>query len=223
MQILKQVNIKDCIFLDIETVRAESTYDTTKEDLVLNWKYKMRNEVDPNFEELYLNKAPLYAEFGKICCISVGMEIEGEFKKFSFAKVDEKELLMQFVTWIDRKFSQNNNTKVIGHTHKAFDIPFIMRRCIVHELSIPTICDTAHMKPWEQNFLIDIAELWKSTSYASTNLTNICYALGIESPKIDIDGGQVSDYYFNGKIEEIKKYCEKDVEKTYEIFLRLKN
>jgi predicted PolB exonuclease-like 3'-5' exonuclease len=49
----------------------------------------------------------------------------------------------------------------------------------------------------------------------------MCYELGVESPKDKINGGDVNTYFWNGKLEEIKEYCEKDVKACIEAAKRI--
>ena len=45
----------------------------------------------------------------------------------------------------------------------------------------------------------------------------MCYELGIESPKDNMNGGDVHDAYWEGRVEEVKIYCEKDVKASIRV------
>ena len=64
------------LFLDIETVSQYATFTEVPEDWASLWRRKaenmMRDKPAPTAEELY-ERAAIYAEFGKIICISCGV------------------------------------------------------------------------------------------------------------------------------------------------------
>lgn len=92
---------------------------------------------------------------------------------------------------------------------------------MVNELDLPTILDLNGKKPWEVNHL-DTLELWKFGDRKSfTSLDLLCRVMGIETPKDDISGEQVSRVYRDDKdLPRIKKYCEKDVVATAKLLLK---
>jgi hypothetical protein len=45
----------------------------------------------------------------------------------------------------------------------------------------------------------------------------MCYELGIESPKDNMNGSDVHDAYWEGRVEEVKIYCEKDVKASIRV------
>src|SRR3972149_6447196 len=103
---LDKIRIENILFLDIETVPAFSEYSELPNHLQKLWdlkarslsRYHIRFEKDAEEyenktpEELY-ERAGIYAEFGKIICISAGYIKAGyEFRTTSFYGDDEKEL-----------------------------------------------------------------------------------------------------------------------------------
>jgi len=82
---LYNTNIDKVIFLDIETVPAYSNYEEVPERFKYLWGKKAKTlirEDDETPESIY-DKAGIYAEFGKIVCISIGIvhTIEGGKKR----------------------------------------------------------------------------------------------------------------------------------------------
>ena len=179
----------------------------------------------PTADSLY-PRAGIYAEFGKIICISVGYLVqEGtahHLRKKSFYGDDERVLLEEFAELLNKHFSKPDS-RLCAHNGKEFDFPWLSRRMIINNIPLPAILDTAGRKPWEVNHL-DTMEMWKFGDYKSyTPLNLLTYILGIPSPKDDIDGSQVySVYYHERDLPRIVKYCEKDVEALVKVFLRLK-
>ena len=68
-----KIDFKKILFLDIETVPEVENYadlSETKQELFnLKTQYQRKEEITP--DEFY-NRAGIWAEFGKIICISVG-------------------------------------------------------------------------------------------------------------------------------------------------------
>jgi len=215
MKALTQLNLDNVVFIDIETVRAEK--ELTKDSPFYEaWDYKMKYGRDPiggaDHAASFKEQASLYAEFGKIIVITIGKIQDGVLKLKSYANHDEKALLTEFCTTLNAMIGKNKNTVLCGHAVKGFDIPWMMRRCIVHQIELPSLLDTGHLKPWETT-AVDTMDLWKGTAFNGASLTAIAACLGIPNPKDDISGYQTSETYYNEPegLDRIRKYCEKDV------------
>ena len=224
---LTNIRPEDILFLDIETVPAASSYKMLDQSSQVLWEKKsrqFRNEVQ-SAEDVY-ERAGIYAEFGKIICISVGLIKDKEpfsFRLKSFFGDDEKALLSEFSSMLN-KFSKNREALLCAHNGKEFDFPYIARRMIINSLIIPDILDNAGRKPWEVK-LLDTLDLWKFGDYKSyTSLDLLTTTLKIPSPKDDIDGSMVAGIYHNEHdIRRIAKYCEKDVLAVARVLFRFKN
>lgn len=222
------------MFLDIETVPQKRTLDELPDNLAHLWEEKfislqkffsdkLGEDVTPG--EAYSNSAGIYAEYGKIVCISVGFIYykEGEmfFRTKSFAGDDEPTILRDFAQLINDSWNTSAHL-FCGHNIKEFDIPYICRRMVVNQVVIPAILNVAGKKPWETSFL-DTMELWKfgdKKSYTSLKLLTAIF--GIPTPKDDIDGSQVAQVYYQERdIQRIAVYCQKDVLATAQVFLRM--
>jgi hypothetical protein len=222
--------LKNVLVLDIETVSAYPDYRDQSVDMQEHWNRKssfLRNEDERSTDELYFDRAAIYAEFGKIIVIGLGLFFnEGDTTKLkvkSLANNDERQLLTDFVQVL-RKFDQDN-LKLCGHNGKEFDFPYICRRLIVHGIDIPWALDLGGKKPWEVNH-IDTMELWKFGDRKSfTSLKLLTDLLQIPSSKSDLDGSKVNDTYYNEKhgLKKIENYCKGDVVATAQLYLRLNN
>ncbi|MBL0340192.1 MAG: 3'-5' exonuclease [Bacteroidetes bacterium] len=220
--------MKNILFLDIETVPQFPTFNECPDDLKSLWEHKAINlkKSDSDTASDIYNRAGIYAEFGKIICISVGFIIEDvnglELKIKSFCGHTEKDLLVEFAALLNKYYSKSES-KLCAHNGREFDFPYIARRMIINNVQLPVILDTAGKKPWEVNHL-DTMEMWKFGDFKSyTPLTLLAYSLGIPSPKDDIDGSMVwSVYWKDNNLERIKTYCEKDVEALTNVYLRMK-
>lgn len=230
MKALKQVNLNNVVFIDIETVRIQDTIEPGT-PLMDSWEYKMRysREANDKFDEdlvkSYQEKAALYAEFAKIVCITIG-KVQGETLKLkSYYGHDEKALLTEFCDVITGLVAANPKIQLCGHAIKGFDIPFIMKRCLVNRIDVPDLLDVADVKPWLMTAL-DTLELWKGTGFYGSSLINISVALGLESPKQDMQGSETSNVYYaegDAGLARIASYCEKDVLAVCNIVRYLRN
>jgi uncharacterized protein YprB with RNaseH-like and TPR domain len=223
-----EIKIENILFLDIETVPQQPEYNQLTEKAKEFWDKKASSltKESQTPEELY-GKAGIYAEFGRIICISVGIVIHREvglgFRVKSFYGHDEKELLTNFATMLTR-FTAKSQTYLCAHNGKEFDFPYISRRMLINGVNLPKCLQTAGMKPWEVSFL-DTLELWKFGDYKHyTSLNLLAYIFDIPTPKDDIDGSQVADVYYNEQnLERIVTYCEKDVLTVAQLLLRYRN
>lgn len=225
MKILKALDLNDVVFIDIETVAAVEKLEQGTA-LWDSWDYKMKHGRDPLGEaddpsKLFADKAALYPEYGKIVCITIGKIKEGSLRVKSYSGHDEKEILEQFCTALTNITASNGKTVLCGHAIKGFDIPWLMRRCIVNQVPLPLLLDTAHLKPWETT-AIDTMDLWKGTGFNGGSLIAIAVALGLHNPKDDIEGFETTGVYYNEKegLQRIVKYCEKDVLTVANIVLK---
>lgn len=225
---LKEVKLEDILFLDIETVPQYPAYSNMPDDLKQFWDKKASLLAKEKEEaESIFNKSGIYAEFGKIICISAGFVVQKEGTKYfrvkSFYGDDEKAILSGFAVMLSR-FGAKPKANLCAHNGKEFDFPYISRRMLINGIEIPELLDVAGKKPWEVKFL-DTMELWKFGDYKNyTSLNLLANIFGIPSPKDDIDGSQVADVYYKQRdIERIVKYCEKDALTVAQIFLRYKN
>jgi 3'-5' exonuclease len=211
---LHHLNLRNILFLDIETVPQYGKYHEMPEHFVDLWEKKCstfkRDTEDP--PELVYKRAGIYAEFGKIICISCGFFGNGNtFRIKSFYGHDEAILLKEFSSMLEKSFSTPDKL-LCAHNGKEFDFPYICRRLLVNLLPLPPILQIAGKKPWEIGH-IDTMELWKFGDFKSFTSLNLLAAIfGIPTPKDDIDGSMVGDVYWqSGDLERIVTYCQKDV------------
>ncbi|MCX6333481.1 MAG: 3'-5' exonuclease [Bacteroidia bacterium] len=222
------MKIEDVLFLDIETVPQAASADLLDEPIQVLWdkKSKLFRSPEQSAGEAY-ERAGIYAEFGRIICISVGYIKEKNpfsFRLKSFYNEDEKALLAEFTGMLSKFCTTRKEALLCAHNGKEFDFPYIARRMIINSLVIPEIIDNAGKKPWEVK-LLDTMDLWKFGDYKNyTSLDLLTSILGIPSPKDDIDGSMVAKVYYEEKdLHRIIKYCEKDVLAIARILLRFMN
>jgi 3'-5' exonuclease len=213
------------LFLDIETVPLYESFDQLpdieKEYFEAKTKYQRGETLTKDFYE----RAGIWAEFGKIVCISVGyFHFNKDIRQMRIKSFigEEKQLLKDFCNLLNNHFDAPHFL-LCGHNAKEFDFPYISRRLIINGLPLPNKLNLFGKKPWEISH-IDTLELWKFGDYKHyTSLKLMAHVLGIPSPKDDIDGSQVAHvFYKENDIDRILIYCQKDVVTTAQVFLRLR-
>ena len=221
---LKNINYSKILFFDIETVPQTFDYSELDEKGQGLWDRKTRfiqQREDLNAEEVY-EKAGIYAEFGKVVCISLGfvLQKEGEtqIRIKSIANEDEIVLLQEFLDLLNSYYN-SPDFLFCAHNGKEFDIPFLCRRILINNLKIPYMLNVSGKKPWEIKHL-DTMELWKFGDYKNyTSLDLLTYIFKIPTPKDDMDGSQVAKVFYQDKdLDRIIHYCEKDVVATIQLF-----
>lgn len=224
---IKRIKLEHILFLDIETVPQFADYDSLENPTKLLWEAKTKYQRKEAFtpKEFY-DRAGIWAEFGKIICISVGYFKQKEdprnFRVTSFYG-EEADILKDFKNLLQTHFNKSNHL-LCAHNGKEFDFPYIARRMVILGIDLPEKLNLFGKKPWEVPHL-DTLELWKFGDYKTfTSLSLMAHVLGIPSPKNDISGEQVRDVFYKEKdIDRIVAYCEKDTVTVAQIILKLRN
>ena len=224
---IKRLKLEHILFLDIETVPQFADYDSLDNPTKLLWEAKTKYQRKETFtpKEFY-DRAGIWAEFGKIICISVGYFKQKEdpinFIVTSFYG-EEGDILKDFKNLLETHFNKSNHL-LCAHNGKEFDFPYIARRMVILGIDLPEKLNLFGKKPWEVPHL-DTLELWKFGDYKTfTSLSLMAHVLGIQSPKDDISGEQVRDVFYKEKdINRIVAYCEKDTVTVAQIILKLRN
>lgn len=223
---IHKINLENILFLDIETVPEKESFDQLDSNMKELWEQKSAYQRKDGFsaEEFY-ERAGIWAEFGKIICISVGyFHLKGDKKSFRTTTFhgEESKLLKAFKNLLVDHFGAPKNL-LCGHNAKEFDFPYIARRMIIKGIALPEKLNLFGKKPWEIPHL-DTMDLWKFGDYKHfTSLKLMANILGIPSPKQDIDGSMVRSVYYEDKdIDRIIAYCELDVVTTAQVFLKLR-
>lgn len=221
--------IRDILFLDIETVAITDNYDTLSERLKVQWSRKanfLRKDDNQTDEELFLQRAGIYAEFGKIVCIGVGKLFNTEsgelgLKTKAYYGSDEKKLLLEFKAMLDRLDAAS--LKLCAHNGREFDFPYLCRRMLINEIGLPQVLNLSGKKTWEIPHL-DTMEMWKFGDYKHyTSLDLLAAIFNVPSSKGDIDGSQVNEVYYKDKdLVKIKEYCIRDVVVLSQLYLKMK-
>lgn len=206
------LNIDKILFLDIETVPMVPEYDMLSEKFMKLWDRKaqfLARSPEDTPDKIF-GRAGIYAEFGKIVCISVGYFYNRDFRMKSFYGDDELVLLKEFADLLNRYYKHKDQL-LCAHNGKEFDYPYMARRMLINGLKLPDILNIAGKKPWEVAHL-DTLEMWKFGDFKNyTSLELLAAVFGISTPKEDIDGSMVADVFYKEKdLDRIAEYCQRD-------------
>ncbi len=223
------INFENILFLDIETVPEVENFSELSEEkqelFAQKTAYQRKEEVTS--DEFY-ERAGIWAEFGKIVCISVGYFVNFNsknrtFRVTSFFGDEEAVILNGFKKLLESHFNKPEHI-LCAHNGKEFDFPYIARRMIINQIALPEKLNLFGKKPWEIGHL-DTMELWKFGDYKHyTSLKLLTLILNIPSPKDDISGSEVCGVYYKEKdVARIAVYCEKDTIAVAQLLLRFNN
>lgn len=221
---LTHINMEKVLFLDIETVPQHPDYESVPEKFKKLWDHKAKrlSTAETDTPEILYERAGIYAEFGKVICISVGYLRNKQLRIKSFAHDDEALLLTDFANMLNQSFC-TPDVLLCAHNGKEFDFPYLCRRLLINRIPLPLVLDTSGRKPWEVQH-VDTMEMWKFGDYKSyTSLNLLTAVFDIPTPKDDIDGSQVAKTYWqDNDLQRIATYCQKDVVAIVQLLLRYK-
>lgn len=223
-------DFRNILFLDIETVACSPAYDQLSERLKVQWarkaNYFRQRDNELTDEQLFHERAGIYAEFGKVVVIAIGkfsVNEAGErtLRTRSFAHDDEGTLLREFCSVLGKM--DPSQVRFCAHNGKEFDYPYLSRRLLVQGIPLPESLNLSGKKPWEIAHL-DTLEMWKFGDYKHyTSLDLLATLFDIPTSKGDMDGSKVNEVYYREKdLNKIAEYCTSDVVVVSQLFLRLK-
>ncbi len=143
-----------------------------------------------------------------------------ELRSGGEAGFDEKRLLQGFFGYFERL-----RPRLVSFNGRGFDLAVLKYRAMAHGVAAPLLHDTTNK--WE-NYMARYATDWHCDlmealsdfgASARIKLNEVCSVLGLPG-KFGVDGAQVAPMFDDGRIEEIRNYCETDVLNTYLVYLR---
>lgn len=189
------------LFFDIETVPTERSL---KENGLLDSQIKLD-------EAELLKKLSLSAATAQILCLAYAVEPPAD-SPLQVLDGEEKTIIQNF--W---KLAMDVNL-FVGHNILDFDLRFIWQRSIIHQIKPPRDIPFTRFR---NNPIYDTMHEWSKWGRELVSLDKLAKALGIPSPKENLDGSQVYPYYRAGKIAEVIEYCRRDVDTVRQVYRRL--
>jgi hypothetical protein len=226
---IRKSELNKLLYFDLETISQFSSLEDLKEynpRLYDCWKKRedyyrksYPDLKDLTSNEIYMDKSPLEAEFGRIVCASFAvLEDNGEKRFMSFCSDNEIEILESCKKILIN--TEHKGFRMCGHNVKSFDVPYLGKRMIYNKITPPPSLMVSNKKPWEINIL-DTTELFSFGNYMQgryLGLELLTCSLGVESPKVEMEGAKVNSTYWTEKdLDKIKKYCELDVDSVIEV------
>lgn len=211
------------LFLDVETCPISPDFISADSELKVCYIKRFEHEFEKDahidhdaINEHFKQKAGLYAEFGKIVCVSMGYVQEEKIKLKSFCSDNEKQILEGVAQTMSKA------TTLVAHNGKDFDYPWLCRRMIVNGVPLPALLQIQNLKPWEVK-LEDTVDLWRfGQLHHKPSLAILCYLFGIPSPKGGLDGSKVQDVFYKEKdYAKIAAYCEGDVVALVNVYRKM--
>lgn len=196
------------LFFDIETIPSAEEHKDIHVEIIK----KLSSKKDKTVEEIY-KETSFEGTFGRICCIGIIKEgAEGIIQKEVFSGT-EKEILTKF--W---KAAVGVH-RFIGHNIWNFDLPFIYKRSIINGVKPRNDISFARYRNIP---IYDTLQEWELWGYQKAQkLDTLSKVFGLSTSKDEMDGSMVWDFFQKGKIEEIKKYCMKDVVLTRQVYYKM--
>ncbi len=170
----------------------------------------LRDAFEADVDAAY-RKTSLDGAFGQVCVI--GWALDDDASQ-TIAGENESALLASFIEALSHDRINAFETCVVGHNVSAFDLRFLTHRHIINGIKPhPIIVRAAQAKPWESDKVFDTMVQWSGVGNR-ISLDKLCKALGVKSPKGDLDGSKVWDYVKAGRLAEVADYCARDVDAT---------
>lgn len=166
------------------------------------------------------------AHLQRVVAISVVVRTPKEFKVLTIGDEDasEGEIVQKFFKGIDAY-----SPVLVSWNGGGFDLPVLHYRALLHGCIAPKYWDTGYFDPgkkWDNYLsryqnrhldLMDVLALYSGRNNAP--LTEIAQMLGFPG-KVGMDGSKVFEAFNQGRLADIRAYCETDVVNTYLVYLR---
>jgi len=193
------------LFFDIETLPSADEHKEVHLEIL---RKKNKGKTD---EEIHLSTS-FEGTFGRICSIAIIKEgPQGIIQQETFSG-DEKEILDKF--WEAGK----GVDRFVGHNIWAFDLPFIYKRSIINDVK-PLKLNLARYRDLPIYDTMLQWELWNMQK--AQKLDTLAKIFNLPTSKDEMDGSMVYDYFLAGRIEDINRYCMKDVELTRKVYYKM--
>lgn len=183
------------------------------------------NGRDPCPDEEY-RKLALRAEQGRVLCIGLVVEqnntilhqgVLGRDRCTLRLHCDEAKTLRAF--WKQFIGFDTKRDLVVGHNVYDFDLLFLYKRSIIHQVKPPIMLSFAR---YRSQPIFDTMREWEKWAFNRISLHDLARALSLPSSKRNgLDGSKVSESYMKNLHVEIADYCMRDVLLTREIYYRM--
>lgn len=143
-----------------------------------------------------------------------------ELRSGGEADYDEKQLLTGFFKYFERL-----KPRLVSFNGRGFDLPVLKYRAMVHGIASPWLhqggdkwnsYSSRYSADWHCDLIEQLSDYGAS---ARVRLNEVCSVFGLPG-KFGVDGSQVAEMIDQGRVQEVRDYCETDVLNTYLVYLR---
>jgi predicted PolB exonuclease-like 3'-5' exonuclease len=119
---------------------------------------------------------------------------------------------------------KKNPSRLISFNGKNFDLPVLKYAAMKHEVEAAWLHKSGdkwnnYNQRYSLDWHCDLAEAFSDFgSSAKVKMNELCAAFNLPG-KIGVDGSMVMDFFDQGRLREIRDYCETDVLNTYLLYL----
>lgn len=203
------------VVLDIETVQAPKEEWARLSGVDLAEGEDLLSAGEAAQQDKDYDKSSFDGTFSRIVCIGMlafsdSMEPQGAMALYGGR---EKELLRRFWDWIGK----NRPSLFITHNGLGFDLPFIKKRSIIHQVRPTVEINLARFRTEPVYDTLAVWSNWESRSWVKLDV--LARALGVETKSGS--GKQVAEMWQAGRGKEIAEYCLQDCYVTYACYAKM--
>lgn len=131
---------------------------------------------------------------------------------------EEKQIILAF---LDAITAQQSSLQFVGHNIANSDIKILRQRCAVLGIFMPSnFLRATKAKPWD-DILFDTMIQWAGVG-GTVSMDNLCYYLGVQTPKSDIRGDNYGDYWSNQLFDDCRRYGIDEIVALREVYERMR-
>lgn len=215
------------VFLDIETIPTDNEDmirdiaagisapgNYSKPESIAKWEA----EVKPGLVKAEVGRTAFDGTYGAICAIGYAFDMGAPSCLDQCADRSREGMMIDaFLRAVEQKAGMDD-VIVIGH-NVGWDLRFLWQRAIVNRVRVGNKIKW-QSKPWDIS-VRDTMTMWNPERDRKIKLDTLCKVLGVPTPKGDMDGSKVYEYYQAKRMAEIGLYCCGDVAAMRECYLRM--
>jgi len=208
---------KEQAAIDLGLTDKDEIKFTSKDAMIKRWETELASAKAQDVAMQTYRKTALDGSKGSIYCI--GFAIDDMPPSFmSCNQINEKQMIESFFNHIAIMHDGLRGIEIIGHNVADFDLRFIFQRAVILGVR-PPACLKINPGRYDTE-IYDTMTKW--AGYGNRiSLDNLCKALDIDTPKGEITGANIYDYWLKYEYLAICEYCMKDVEATRQVYKRM--
>ncbi len=205
---------------DVESARRMRNLEGLSDEAIAHLLFAQRRQESEGRSDFL--KYPQH----RVVAIAAALRRDDRLNVWSLGDAGDSEadIIRRFFEGIERY-----TPTLVSWNGGGFDLPVLHYRALLHGIAAPRYWETGDDDPafrynnylgrfhWRHTDLMDALSGYQPRGTAA--LDEVAGLLGLPG-KLGMDGGRVWEAYRQGRLAEIRQYCETDVLNTYLIFLR---